>query len=45
MPFCLNKLYRTDCPLDCSDKPDDPVCGSDENVYRNECELKKMTCG
>ncbi|TRY69282.1 hypothetical protein TCAL_08082, partial [Tigriopus californicus] len=45
VPFCLNKLYRTDCPGDCSDQPEDLVCGSDGNVYRNDCELKKMTCG
>lgn len=25
VPFCLNKLYRTDCPLDCSQEEDGKV--------------------
>lgn len=45
VPFCLNKMYRTNCPMDCSDQKTEPTCGSDGNIYRNECELKKMTCG
>ena len=45
VPFCLNKLYRTDCPLDCSSEKEDPVCGSDGNIYKNTCEMKKITCG
>lgn len=45
VPFCLNKMYKTNCPVDCSDEKVDPVCGSDGNIYRNECELKKLTCG
>ena len=45
VPFCLNRLYRTECPLDCSDKAFDPVCGSDGNIYSNVCEMKKLTCG
>ena len=45
VPFCLNKLYRTDCPIDCRAEEDDHVCGSDGNIYRNQCELEKITCG
>lgn len=45
VPFCLNKLYRTDCPIDCRAEKDDRVCGSDGNIYRNQCELEKITCG
>jgi len=45
VPFCLNRLYRTECPLDCSKKAFDPICGSDGNIYSNICEMKKLTCG
>ena len=41
----MNKLYRTDCPIDCRAEEDDHVCGSDGNIYRNQCELEKITCG
>lgn len=45
VPFCLNRLYRTECPLDCSTKPFNPICGSDGNIYNSVCEMKKLTCG
>jgi len=44
-PYCLNKLYRTKCPVDCRDAVSKPVCGSDGQLYANRCELEKMTCG
>jgi hypothetical protein len=47
VPFCLNRLYRTDCPLDCDNEVEDEeeVCASDGNIYRSLCEMKKLTCG
>jgi len=44
-PFCLNKLYRTKCPVDCRKAKQKPVCGSDGQLYASSCELQKMTCG
>nr|CAD7204337.1 unnamed protein product [Timema douglasi] len=32
------------CPNECSEE-DKPVCGSDGNVYRSQCQMKKDTCG
>ena len=34
---------RCVCPYLCP-KPYEPVCGSDGNTYRNECEMKKKSC-
>lgn len=44
-PFCLNRLYRTKCPVDCGKEKQKPVCGSDGQLYASRCELDKMTCG
>ncbi|XP_046386855.1 agrin [Ischnura elegans] len=34
------------CPSDCSiDDEGEPVCGSNGNVYRSLCDMKKQTCG
>jgi len=43
--FCLNKLYRTHCPLVCTHNKGNPVCGSNGQLYAGKCELKKANCG
>ncbi|CAH0386305.1 unnamed protein product [Bemisia tabaci] len=42
---CAKLLAPESCPDSCDHEETHPVCGSDGNVYRNECELKKSTCG
>ncbi|XP_063217417.1 agrin [Bacillus rossius redtenbacheri] len=32
------------CPSECPEE-DKPVCGSDGNVYRSECQMRKDSCG
>uniref|UniRef100_A0A8C7JPP4 Agrin n=1 Tax=Oncorhynchus kisutch TaxID=8019 RepID=A0A8C7JPP4_ONCKI len=32
------------CPLSCEGKPEQVMCGSDGQDYRNECELHKQAC-
>ena len=32
------------CLHDCSDAEDDPVCGSDEVTYTNECNMRAAAC-
>ncbi|CAB1329550.1 unnamed protein product [Coregonus sp. 'balchen'] len=32
------------CPLSCDGKPEQVMCGSDGQDYRNECELHKQAC-
>ncbi|KAG8037555.1 hypothetical protein G9C98_005765, partial [Cotesia typhae] len=50
MSFCVSRERNSGsvgnaCPLDCKDEPEVQVCGSDGNIYRNECELKMLNCG
>ncbi|XP_066147478.1 serine protease inhibitor dipetalogastin [Euwallacea fornicatus] len=42
---CTN-LKEDQCPNDCDNNvEEDPVCGSDGNVYKSKCHLKRETCG
>ncbi|XP_023343381.1 agrin isoform X2 [Eurytemora carolleeae] len=43
--YCLNRLYRTSCPLDCTDISVALTCGSDGQIYSSECELRRADCG
>ncbi|XP_065352950.1 serine protease inhibitor dipetalogastin-like [Cloeon dipterum] len=40
-----NALPTIDCPTTCDDEPVEKICGSDGNVYDNECDMKSNTCG
>lgn len=42
---CMPLLVPQDCPESCENEPESPTCGSDGNVYKSECDLKKSTCG
>ncbi|BET02217.1 Kazal-type serine protease inhibitor domain [Nesidiocoris tenuis] len=42
---CTELLKADDCPDDCTEVEVSPVCGSDGNVYRSICDLKRLTCG
>lgn len=48
MSFCVSQERTSGgeaCPKDCLGQKDKLVCGSDEMVYRNECEMKMLNCG
>lgn len=46
---CTTLKEASPCPKSCpprdNDTEQEPVCGSDGNVYNTLCELKKETCG
>ncbi|KAG5872348.1 hypothetical protein JTB14_017032 [Gonioctena quinquepunctata] len=43
---CTKLEEQEPCPTSCENETgDEPVCGSDGNVYRSNCHLKKETCG
>jgi len=48
MSFCVSRERTSGssaCPLDCKNEPEVSVCGSDGNIYRNECEMQMLNCG
>lgn len=43
---CTELKEEVPCPKDCSVQSyEEPVCGSNGNVYRSMCQMKKETCG
>lgn len=48
MAFCMSQERTSGgeaCPNDCSGFKEKLVCGSDESLYRNDCEMKMLNCG
>ncbi|XP_021926798.1 serine protease inhibitor dipetalogastin isoform X1 [Zootermopsis nevadensis] len=48
MSFCVSHERNANgngCPLNCEGEDESLTCGSDGNIYRNECELKMLNCG
>jgi len=44
---CVKVSSDNQCSQECPQEPDTkpPVCGSDGNVYRSLCEMRRRTCG
>ncbi|XP_049834281.1 serine protease inhibitor dipetalogastin [Schistocerca gregaria] len=42
---CSDLTAKDECPEECPDTEDKPVCASDGNVYRSECIMRRETCG
>ncbi|KAI4467599.1 follistatin-related [Holotrichia oblita] len=38
-------LKEHTCPKKCNSDAEEPACGSDGNVYRSLCDMKRETCG
>ncbi|KOB64979.1 Agrin [Operophtera brumata] len=48
MAFCVSQERTSGsepCATDCQGQKEKLVCGSDENIYRNECEMRMLNCG
>ncbi|XKL66702.1 hypothetical protein PGB90_010122 [Kerria lacca] len=50
MAFCLSQErdrhgVANACPINCQGEKEKPTCGSDGNIYKNECEMKMLNCG
>lgn len=48
MAFCVSQERTSGgepCPTDCQGQKEKLICGSDENIYRNECEMRMLNCG
>lgn len=50
MAFCLSQERdrhgsANACPISCANEKEKPTCGSDGNIYKNECEMKMLSCG
>ncbi|EFA06028.2 Agrin-like Protein [Tribolium castaneum] len=42
---CTALKEQVPCPTNCDNENEEPVCGSDGNVYKSMCHLRKETCG
>jgi len=45
LPPTSNSSSSSKCPESCPPEATSPLCGSDGNVYRSMCEMKRRTCG
>lgn len=48
MAYCMSQERTASssvCPSSCNNDIERPTCGSDGQVYWNECEMKLLNCG